>query len=156
MIRSAMIGALAAGMTMAFTASAATAAPTTTTTSEQGVVETFVGGFPTCEGDAPPYTVIVVSNLVFHETVFDDGRVHVTLTRAGKFAAVPLEDSGLPSYTGRLTEWGGFNENGSAGTDTVTLNLRGTGSDGSTLAINLVQHINERPDGSVNGFFHCR
>jgi hypothetical protein len=38
---------------------------------------------------------------------------------------------------------------------TFTFNLHGTGSDGSTLNTHQVDHFNERPDGTVNEFFHC-
>jgi hypothetical protein len=38
---------------------------------------------------------------------------------------------------------------------TFTFSLRGKGSDGSTVSINLVDHFNERPDGTVNQFFRC-
>jgi hypothetical protein len=45
--------------------------------------------------------------------VREDGRVHATFTQTGKFSAVPLEDPSLPSFPGRFTQWGGFNQNGS-------------------------------------------
>jgi hypothetical protein len=90
-----------------------------------------------------------------HETIFEDGRVHATFIQTGKFVAVPLEDPSLPSFTGRFTMWGGFNQNGKTVNGTFTFSLRGRGSDGSTVRINLVQHFNVRPDGTVNEFFHC-
>ena len=92
-------------------------------------------------GDGPLYTITTTSNLVMHETIFDDGRVHATFTQTGRFVAVPLEDSSLPSFTGRFTQWGGFNQNGDTVNGTFTFNLRGTGSDGSTVSINLVDHF---------------
>ena len=108
-----------------------------------------------CEEDGPLYTITTTSNLVEHETIFDDGRVHATFTQTGTFVAVPLEDPSLPSFTGRFTQWGNFNQNGNTVNGTFTFNLRGTGSDGSTLSIHQVDHFNERPDGTVNEFFHC-
>ena len=129
--------------------------PTTETHTEKGLVETFVDVIPSCEGGGAPYTITTTSNLIEHETVFDDGRVHATFTQTGRFSAVPLNDPSLPSYTGKFTIWGGFNANGSTVNGTFTFNVRGTGSDGSTFSNHNVDHFNERPDGSVNAFFHC-
>jgi hypothetical protein len=47
---------------------------------------------------------------VEHTTTFDDGRIHATFTQTGTFVAVPLDDPSLPSYTGKFTVWGGFNQ----------------------------------------------
>jgi hypothetical protein len=157
MIRRTLIGVLAAGLITVFTAGTAAAAPETTTSHEHGLVETFVDVVPTCDDSAPAlYTITTTSNLVEHETVFADGRVHATFTQAGKFVAVPLADPSLPSYTGRFATWGGFNQNSdSVVNGTNTFSVSGTGSDGSTFRVNEVQHFNQRPDGSVNEFFHC-
>ena len=131
--------------------------PTTETTVQKGLVETFVDFVPAtpCAEDGPLYTITTTTNMVEHTTTFDDGRVHATFTQTGTFVAVPLEDPSLPSYTGRVTIWGGFNANGSTVNGTFTFNLRGTGSDGSTLDAHQVDHFNVRPDGTVNEFFHC-
>jgi hypothetical protein len=131
------------------------AGPTTETNTQKDLVETFVDVVPTCEGGGPLYTITTTSNLVEHETAFDDGRVHATFTQTGTFTAVPLEDPSLPSYTGKFTVWGGFNENGSTVNGTFTFNVRGTGSDGSTFSNSNVDHFNVRPDGTVNEFFQC-
>jgi hypothetical protein len=129
--------------------------PITTTTHEKGLVETFVDVVPSCEGGGPLYTITTTSNLVEHETVFADGRVHATFTQTGTFSAVPLDDPSLPSFTGHFTVWGGFNDNGTTVNGTFTFNVRGVGSDGSTFTNHNVDHFNVRPDGSVNEFFHC-
>lgn len=71
------------------------------------------------------------------------------------FVAVPLEDPSLPSFTGKFTTWGGFNQNGTVVNGTFTFNVRGTGSDGSTFSNHVTDHFNTRPDGTVNQFFHC-
>jgi hypothetical protein len=154
MLRRLAFGLLAAGL-MSLAAPAFAQPPTNTTTHEKGLVETFVDVIPTCEEGGPLYTITLTSNFVMHETVFDDGRVHATFTQTGTFTAVPLEDPSLPSYTGKVTIWGGFNQNGTTVNGTFTFNLRATGSDGSTVSINTVEHFNERPDGTVNEFFHC-
>lgn len=133
----------------------AVASPSTETTTFKGLVETFVDVVPSCEGGGPLYQITTTSNGVLHETIFDDGRVHATFTQTGTFVAVPLA-AGLPSYTGKFTVWGGFNANGSTVNGTFTLMARGTGSDGSTFKNNSVDHFNERPDGTVNAFFHCQ
>jgi len=78
-----------------------------------------------------------------------------TFTQTGTFSAVPLEDPSLPSFTGRFTIWGGFNQNGKTVNGTFTFNLSGTGSDGSTVSFHTTEHFNVRPDGTVNEFFHC-
>ena len=118
-------------------------------------METFVDVILMCEEGGPLYTITTTSNLVEHETVFDDGRVHATFTQTGKFSAVPLNDPSLPSYTGSFTQWGNFNQNGTTVNGTFTFSVRGTGSDGSKARTNLVEHFNERPAGTVNEFFHC-
>ena len=140
---------------LALLAGPAYAAPTTDTNTEQGVVETFVEVFPTCEGGGPLYTITTTSNWILHETTFDDGRGHFTFAQTGTFTAVPLEDSTLPSYTGKFTNRGGFNANGSKVNGTFTFSVRGTGSDSSTFANHSVEHFNVRPSGSANEFFHC-
>ena len=131
------------------------APPTTTTTVQKGLVETFVDVVPSCEGGGPAYSITTTSNPIEHETVFDDGRVHATFTQTGTFTATPLEDPSLPSYTGKFTIWGGFNANGATSSGTFTFSARGTGSDGSTFSNHSVDHFNQRPDGTVNEFFHC-
>jgi hypothetical protein len=129
--------------------------PETTTTIQKDLVETFVDVVPSCEGGGPLYTVTTTSNLVSHETIFEDGRIHGTFTQTGSVVAVPLEDPSLPSYTGHFTVWGGFNANGTTVNGTFTFNVRLVGSDGSTVTNHVVDHFNLRPDGSVNQFFHC-
>jgi hypothetical protein len=150
------VGLLAAGL-LFIGAPTYAAPPVTETTHQKNLVETFVDIVPTsnCAEDGPRYTITTTSNSVEHTTTFDDGRQHATFTQTGTFVAVPLDDPSLPSYTGKFTVWGGFNANGQTVNGTFTFNLRGTGSDGSTLNTHQVDHFNERPDGTVNEFFHC-
>ena len=110
---------------------------------------------PTCEGGGPLYTVTTTVNRIFHITAFDDGRSHETFTDTGTFVAVPLENPSLPSYTGKLTVWGGFNANGKAVNGTFTFNIRGTGSDGSTFSNHVTDHFNATPNGTEFFFTHC-
>jgi hypothetical protein len=158
MIRRTLIGVLSAGLMTVFTAGTAAAAPVTTTTNAHGLVDTFVDVVPTCDNTAPAlYTITTTSNLVEHDTVFADGRVHATFTQTGKFVAVPLDDPSLPGYSGTFATWGGFNQNSESvvnGTDIFSIN--GKGSDGSRFSVQQNEHFNTRPDGSVNEFFHCQ
>ena len=155
MFRRLVFGLIAAGLLL-LAAPAFAQPPTNVTTHEKGLVETFVDVIPTCEEGGPLYTVTTTSHFVMHETIFDDGRVHATFTQTGKFSAVPLEDASLPSFTGRFTTSGGFNQNGTTVNGTSTFSVSGTGSDGSTFSLQTTEHFNVRPDGTVNEFFHCR
>lgn len=132
----------------------AAAKPVTETFHQHKVVETFVDTIPVCGGEGPRYSITTTANLVFHTTEFSDGRVHLTFTQTGRFEAEPLRGNG-PSYSGRFTIWGGFNQNKKTANGTFTFNIRGTGSDGSRLNVHLVEHFNERPDGTVKEFFRC-
>ena len=61
---------------------------------------------------------------------------------------------GLPSYTGQLDVWGGFNANGAETNSTFTFNLKLTGSDGSKVSQHEVQHFDQRPT-DVHESFRC-
>ncbi len=128
------------------------APPVTTTTHEKGLVETFLDVLPTCDNSGAAYEITTTSNFVFHETLFDDGRVHATFTQTGTFVAT---NPTLPDYTGKFTIWGGFNANGKTANGTFTFTVHGTGDDGSTFKTHFMDHFNLRPDGSVNEFFRC-
>lgn len=154
MLRRLAFGLLAAGL-LSIAAPAFAQPPTNQTIHEKGLVETFVDVIPTCEEGGPLFTITTTSNLVEHETIFDDGRIHATFTQTGTFSAVPLEDPSLPSFMGKFTIWGNFNQNGTTVNGTFTFNLHGTGSDGSTVSVHQTEHFNVRPDGTVNEFFHC-
>ena len=154
MVRRLLVGLMAAGLLLVG-APAFAQPPVTETTVQKNLVETFVDVVPTCEGGGPLYTITTTSNFIEHTTTFDDGRIHATFTQTGTFVAVPLEDPSLPSYTGKVTIWGGFNQSNQVVNGTFTFNLHATGSDGSRVSINSSDHFNERPDVSVNEFFHC-
>ena len=95
MVRRLLVGVMAAGLLLVG-APAFAQPPVTTTTHQKNFVETFVDVIPTCEEGGPLYTITLTSNLIMHETIFDDGRVHATFTQTGTFVAEPLE-AGLPS-----------------------------------------------------------
>ena len=154
MVRRLLVGLVAAGLLLVG-APAFAQPPVTETTVQKNLVETFVDVVPSCEEGGPLYTITTTSNSIEHTTTFDDGRIHATFTQTGTFVAVPLEDPSLPSYTGKFTVWGGFNQNGNTVNGTFTFTAHWTGSDGSTFKNHTTDHFNERPDGTVNEFFHC-
>jgi hypothetical protein len=111
---------------------------------------------PSCEAGGPAYQITTTSNAIEHETVFADGRIHATFTQTGTFVAVPLDDPSLPSFTGKFTTWGGFNQNGDVVSNgTFTFNVRGMGSDASTFSVHTVDHFNTTPTGAEFFFTHC-
>lgn len=144
---------VSAGLAIGFGAAPVSAAPPETSTiHEKGLVETFDDVFPSCDGSGEVYSITTTSNLVFHETLFPDGRVHATFTQTGTFVAVHPT---LPDFAGKFTSWGNFNFNGQTANSTFTFTVHGTGDDGSTFKHHEIGHFNERPDGSVNEFFRC-
>ncbi|HET6920082.1 MAG TPA: hypothetical protein VFI46_11535, partial [Jiangellaceae bacterium] len=88
-----LVGLLTAGLLLTG-APAFAAPPETETTTEKNFVETFIDVVPSCE-EGPPYTVTTTSNLIVHETIFADGRVHATFTQTGTALGVPLNDPSL-------------------------------------------------------------
>lgn len=154
-IRRLFLALLAAALLSTGAPAYAASPPTTETSTQKGVVETFVEPLPTCdEGDGALYRITTTARGVFHETTFPDGRVHTTFTQTGTFVAVPLT-AGLPTYTGRFTATGSFNLNRKTETGSFKFRVRGTGSDGSTLSMNAIDHFTQRPNGSVRQFFRC-
>jgi hypothetical protein len=142
---------------MAIGGPALAAPPQTDTNVAKNVVESFPDVVPSC-GDAgdPTHLITTTSNSVEHETTFADGRVHATFTQTGTFVAEPLDaESGLPSYTGRFTTWGGFNDSGKTVNGTFTFTVHGTGSDGSTFAVHSTDHFATTPTGAEFSFTHC-
>jgi hypothetical protein len=77
MFRRLALGLIAIGL-FSVAAPAFAQPPTTDTTHENGLVETFVDVIPSCDEDGAPYTITTTSNLVEHETVCDlrtDGHI---------------------------------------------------------------------------------
>ena len=142
---------------MSIAGPALAAPPQTDTTVQKNVVESFEDVVPTCgEAGEPTHLITTTSNSVEHTTVFDDGRIHATFTQTGTFVAEPLDpESGLPSFTGTFTTWGGFNANGKSVNGTFTFTVRGTGSDGSRFVVHTTDHFNTTPTGAEFAFTHC-
>ncbi len=97
-----------------------------------------------------PGTVTLTYNGVFHITYLTSGQgagtFWVTGTMTGDFVFAP-DDASQPSYSGHFATWFGDNNNLYNGTETSTLSLHGTGSDGSTLRFHDVAHLSVSASG---------
>ena len=139
---------LAATVVLASPASAAGAASST---------QNFHGAFPPFHVDstcgAPAGTITGTGNAVFHITVNAAGDVWITSTQEAWFTLTP--DVGTVTYSGHFAAWFGtsINQNNSVLHDTI--NVRAIGSDGSTVTINLVDHMSTSASGQVNLFMAC-
>jgi hypothetical protein len=141
-------------------AAPAWAKPVTITEHEHRVTSTFHDVIP-CVGSGEELgTITTTENGVFHLTAAGldaDGNpippYHVTGTFTGTFIAVP-DDSSLPTYTGRFTQWFGENSNSSGVLiDTDTFHVIGRGSDGSTIKFHETFHVTVSSDGDVTVVF---
>lgn len=139
-----------AALALAVPTAAAAAGATSDTTTEHGATETFVDVFP-CLGDAP-YQITLTYNSVEHTTTLPNGTVHVTGTETGTVAAVPVDDATLPSFSGRFTEWFGFNANRANQAGTFTFTVHAAGSDGSSVAFHETAHESVSATGTTVSF----
>jgi archaellum component FlaG (FlaF/FlaG flagellin family) len=124
-------------------ASAAPAVSTTQTFHNQTDVITDP---TTCVGAG---TATLTYNGVFHITTHEE-EVWVTFTQTGTFTLVAA--TGV-TYTGHFTVWGNFNLNEKNTNTTFTFNIKGTGSDGSTLSVHEVQHFSTNANGTITSSF---
>jgi len=136
--------------------------------SVHNVDETFVDEVP-CAGDYVIHTVVNATN---HDVSNKNGDWE-TFTETGTFQSgdrainVVRNDDGdvvsydlVPadvSYSGHFTVWGGFNGNPKEWNSTFTFSGHGTGSDGSVLHWNELEHINVTGDITRSAFskFSC-
>src|SRR2546421_3086414 len=141
------------------TASADAAATVSSTQTFHNVTQFYHAGvdpgtaaFPCGIGTAE---VTFTMNGVFHITTITSGpgagTSWATSTMTGTTTLVP-DNQSLPTYTGRLTEWFGDNNNLQNGTELFTGNLRLSGSDGSTLTIHGVEHTAVTASGVTISF----
>lgn len=97
-------------------------------------------------------TVTETYNGAFHVTELTSGQGAGTLwatgTLTGDFVFTP-DDATQPSYAGHFTTWFGDNNNLQNGTETETLSIHGTGSDGSTLRFHEVSHMSVSATGTT-------
>jgi hypothetical protein len=125
---------IAATGLLLFAAAPAIAAGSSTTETFHGVTETFPTANP-CTGDLG--TVTTTYNGVLHTSFDGTGGIHVTGTLTGTFEFAP-DDSSLPSFTGRFTNWFGQNIGANGQGFWSTFSLTGYGSDGSVIHFNGV------------------
>jgi hypothetical protein len=93
----------------------------------------------------------MVTNSIVHVTVNGAGDVWITETATAHFTFVP-NSPGPPSYHGEFTFWFGESLN----TNNLVLhdigNIVVNGSDGSQIALHLVDHLSISASGAVNAF----
>jgi hypothetical protein len=146
-----MLAAVFASLVVATPASAAGATSST---------QNFHGAFPPmqvtplCGNAAPGGTLNSTGNAVFHITINAAGDEWVTTTQEAWFNLVP--DTGTVTYTGHFATWFGFslNRNNSVAHD--VFNIQATGSDGSNISINIVDHLSMSATGEITMFSACR
>ncbi len=102
---------------------------------------------------APSGTVSGSGNAVFHITVNGAGDVWITTTQEAWFTLVP--DTGTVTYSGHFAAWFGLSDNNRNEVVHDILNVRATGSDGSSISFNLVDHLSVSAGGQVNLFMAC-
>jgi hypothetical protein len=151
-----VVAAVSISFMLAGPAASAATPPVTETTIRHNVVERYVDVAPSCDGDGPLYSFTTITNTVRHLTVFPDGRVHIATAYTGRFVAEPLDGAEGPTYSGRFTIKNGGNlDNSVSGIFNYTLSITGSGSDGSRLRVNAVEHFSLAPNGTVKLFFRC-
>ena len=109
---------------------------------------------PLCGGAAPGGTVYATGNAVFHITVNAAGDTWVTQTQEAWFTLVP--DTGTVTYTGHFAIWFGVSLNRNNSVLHDVFNIHATGSDGSTISLNIVDHLSMSASGQINMFMACR
>jgi hypothetical protein len=129
-------------------ASAAGAGAVSSTQTVHNATDTSTDVNP-CTG--APGTLTLTYNAIFHITTLANGTYWATFTQTGTFSFVPF-DSSQPSFTGHFTVWDGDNWNNRNTTETVTLAITGTGSDGSRLRFHGVEHVSVSATGITNSF----
>jgi hypothetical protein len=108
---------------------------------------------PLCGGGAPGGTLSSTGNSVFHITINAAGDEWVTTTQEAWFTLVPA--TGTVTYSGHFATWFGASLNRSNAVFHDIFNIQATGSDGSTLSLNIVDHLSMSADGQVNLFMDC-
>ena len=102
-----------------------------------------------CTGD--PAMITTIRTGVFHVTELPNFTYHITGTATGTFELVPL-DPALPTYIGRFTQHFSESGNGQNFTASLTISVRGTGSDGSRLHFIETAHFSVSATGVVVEF----
>jgi len=145
-----LFAALAATAVLAAPVSAAGATSVTTN---------FHGPFPPmhvtplCGSAAPGGLLTGTGNAVFHTTVNAAGDFWLTSTQEAWFTLTP--DTGTVTYSGHYAIWFGVSLNMNNQVQHDIFNIQATGSDGSTISLNIVDHLNVSANGQVNFFMDC-
>jgi len=143
-----LFAVLAATFVLAIPASAAGA--TTQTVNQHGAFTPF---HVDAACGAPAGTISGTGNQVFHITVNSANDAWITTTQEAWFTLKP--DTGNVTYTGHFAFWFGASFNNQNTVVHDITNVRATGSDGSTLTFNLVDHMSVSANGQVNAFTAC-
>jgi len=95
-----------------------------------------------------PGDLTVTYNGVIHETLLPNGTGHFVTALTGDFvfATAPA------IYTGHFSGHAGFNSNAQNAADTTEVTFLATGSDGSSLKIQIRSHFNMSASGIINFF----
>jgi hypothetical protein len=96
-------------------------------------------------------TATMVTNSIVHVTVNGAGDVWITETATSHFSFVP-NSPGPPSYRGEFTFWFGESLNRNNVVFHDIGNIVVNGSDGSQIALHLVDHFSVSASGAVNQF----
>jgi hypothetical protein len=142
-----------------FAVLAATAAFATPASADGAFTETqnFHGTFPPFQVGplcgAPGGTVFATGNAVFHITVNGAGDTWITTTQEATFTLIPT--TGTVTYSGHVAVWFGVSINNQNIVTDHVINVQATGSDGSTLTVNFVDHLSVSASGQVNMFMDC-
>jgi len=102
---------------------------------------------------APGGTISGTGNAVFHITVNAAGDVWITSTQEAFFTLTP--DVGTVTFTGHFAVWFGLSANNQNSVLHDIVNVNATGSDGSTITLNVVDHLSISASGQVNLFMDC-
>jgi hypothetical protein len=133
-------------------ASAAGAGAVSFTQTFHNATDTFTDVVP-CVG---PSDITITYDGVFHVTTLTSGigagTFWVTGTQTGDITAVS-QATGV-TYTGHFAIWFGDNDNLRNDAETFTLNVKATGSDGSTLNGHLLGHVTVTATGVTISFDH--
>jgi hypothetical protein len=136
--------------------------------------------FGLCGHDTESWEINEVFNSVDHVTFLDNGTGWGTFTVTGT-ASIRVIDSalvhadagdpdsplvpanpdyhavaGAPTYSGKFTVWGNFNDNLRNENSTFTFSVRLRGSDGSVLTLHETAHFAVTPNGLVFAFDKLR
>jgi len=138
--------------TAAFATPVSAAAATSST-------QNFHGAFPAmhvdplCGGTAPGGMLFATGNAVIHTTTNAAGDFWFTQTQEAWFTLIP--DTGTVTYTGHFAIWFGASINQNNAVQHDIFNIQATGSDGSTVTINAVDHFSISASGQITEFMAC-